>query len=515
MQKKIILWLFMSFLVGIQFWCSSVTFKYAYNGIELRLNHQNEWVIKELTETGSNNNLDVRLGDVVKQVDGKDPDKNPIVSNWKSLEQFHKVTVSRDGLEHEIIINNRTFVPYDIVPLLGEVLCLFMAALLYLKMRHSSSAKLLAAVFLACAIIFMSQGASVRGDTVGKILITSFVMVLPILFFHFMVVFFKEKGSIQLPLKILKYLYSIAAIGFAIRLLYFSPAASTIYRYNGSITLWFFIIGFLLNICLLTFLLFKVRRIKSYLSSIVKSVWFSLFLSFLPAIIFSFLPRLIIGKQIIDGIYTSWFILFFPVSFAYLIATNQLYDIGLVFRRFGFAAMLAIIPSGIFAGSFASLFQDTVDSKEILFIFFGSIIMLATVMYSAEYFTTRLERFLFPRKYVLQTALKKIAKSLGAISSFRDLKEIVLVDIVNTLQVRGGAIVFQYENDTEIIDEGEIDTAEIKEMIRSSTWSQHPIYTCIEINRHEEYASYLVITSNKANTLLGKEEVQWLHLITS
>ncbi|MEC0208646.1 sensor histidine kinase [Paenibacillus ehimensis] len=161
------------------------------------------------------------------------------------------------------------------------------------------------------------------------------------------------------------------------------------------------------------------------------------------------------------------------------------------------------------------MFQDTVDSKEILFIFFGSIIMLATVMYSAEYFTTRLERFLFPRKYVLQTALKKIAKSLGAISSFRDLKEIVLVDIVNTLQVRGGAIVFQYENDTEIIDEGEIDTAEIKEMIRSSTWSQHPIYTCIEINRHEEYASYLVITSNKANTLLGKEEVQWLHLITS
>ncbi|KPV60556.1 hypothetical protein QJ48_04935 [Paenibacillus sp. A3] len=217
----------------------------------------------------------------------------------------------------------------------------------------------------------------------------------------------------------------------------------------------------------------------------------------------------------IDAVYTSWFILFFPMSFAYLIASNQLYDIGLVLRRFAFAVMLAIAPSAIFTGSYAFLFKGLVDAREIIFILFGSVFMLSTVMYSAEYFTTRLERFLFPRKYVLQTALKKIAKSLGAISSFRDLKEIVLVDIVKTLQVRGGAIVFQYENDTEIIDEGEIDTAEIKEMIRSSTWLNHPIYTCIEINRHEEYASYLVITSNKANTLLGKEEVQWLHLITS
>ncbi|MCP3774672.1 sensor histidine kinase [Paenibacillus sp. MZ04-78.2] len=161
------------------------------------------------------------------------------------------------------------------------------------------------------------------------------------------------------------------------------------------------------------------------------------------------------------------------------------------------------------------MFQDTMGVREIIFHFTGSIIMLSVVLYSTEYLTTRLERFLFPRKYVLQTALKKISKSLGAISSFRDLKEIVLVDIVDTLQVRGGAIVFQYEHDTEIIDEGEIDTAEIKEMIRSSTWLQHPLYTCIEITRHEEYASYLVITRNKANTFLGKEEVQWLHLITS
>ncbi|SCW78785.1 two-component system, NarL family, sensor histidine kinase ComP [Paenibacillus tianmuensis] len=516
MRKKIVLLLFLSIFVGLQIWCSSITFKMPYMGIYLGLNQQNEWVIEELAEEGAHKYYNLRVGDIIKQVDGKSPNDNQMIYKWRVVEQAHKVLVSRDGIEHEIVVDNRNVITYDVVPLLEELLCLFMAGLLYMKLRHSSSAKLLAVVFLTCGIIYLSQGASVRGDAVGKILITSLVMVLPFIFFHFLVVFFKEKGNIQLPARILKYLYAMAAVGFGIRLLIlYPPTAYMIYRYNATVTLCFFIIGFLFNISVLTFVYFKIRKEKSYLSSIVRSVWFSLFLSFLPAICLSFLPQIITGQRIINAVYTSWFILFFPISFAYLIATNQLYDIGLVLRRIGFAVLLAIIPSGIFTGSYAFLFKDLVDARQIIFIFFGSIIMLSIVLYSTEYLTTRLERFLFPRKYVLQTALKKISKSLGAISSFRDLKEIVLVDIVNTLQVRGGAIVFQYENDTEIIDEGEIDTAEIKEMIRSSTWLQHPIYTCIEITRHEEYASYLVITRNKANTFLGKEEVQWLHLITS
>ncbi|GMX61377.1 hypothetical protein Elgi_11810 [Paenibacillus elgii] len=150
-----------------------------------------------------------------------------------------------------------------------------------------------------------------------------------------------------------------------------------------------------------------------------------------------------------------------------------------------------------------------------MFVFAGSVAMISFVLYSVEYFTTRLEAFLFPRKFRLRTALKKISKNLGVISSFRELKDIVLVDIVQTLEVMGGAIVFQYEHDIEIIAEGDIDAAEIKQRLQSSALSEHPLYTCIEIHRHEQYASYLVITRNKANTLLGKEEIQWLHLITS
>ena len=162
-----------------------------------------------------------------------------------------------------------------------------------------------------------------------------------------------------------------------------------------------------------------------------------------------------------------------------------------------------------------SYFNMSWKKSKFMFIFVGSMILVSTVLYAAEYLTTRLEPFLFPRKFALQSALKKISRNLGTISSFRELKEIILVDIVSTLQVKGGAIVFQYKNDSEIICEGEIDTSEVQQLINSSSLLDHPLYTCMEMNSHEEYTSYLIMTRKKTNTLLAKEERQWLQLITS
>ncbi|TXK73501.1 sensor histidine kinase [Paenibacillus sp. N3.4] len=121
---------------------------------------------------------------------------------------------------------------------------------------------------------------------------------------------------------------------------------------------------------------------------------------------------------------------------------------------------------------------------------------------------------MFPRKYHLQLALKKISKNLSTITSFRELKDIILTDIVKTLNVYGGAIVFQYANSFETIGEGDMDLVEIERGLSEGTLDEST-YSLFEINRNEEYASYLVTTKKKTNTLLGLEEKQWLNLIIS
>jgi len=516
MRNKFIIGLFLSIFIVLQIWCSSTILIYPYNGIYLSINDQQQWVISELDQDGAASKMDIQVGDKVLLVDGQPPELNPSVMKWRVIEKAKSIQVERNDTSQDIRIGKKSDITYDVVPLVEELVCLFMAGYLLKNLRTSGAARLLAMVFLNMAMIYMSRGASVRGDIVGKIMIVDFLMLMPVIFFHFLIVFFKEKGKIEWSSRILKYLYAVVLMAAAIRILYlYPPLTYTLYHYDGVFSLSFFIIGFLLNMSMLTILYVKVRNEQSYMSSIIKSVWLSLAISFLPLICFSILPQILIGQRIINAVFTSGLILIFPISFAYLIASNQLFDIQLIFRRLLFAALLAIAPVSIFTGIFVFSFRDNTTEKEVLFIFIGSLSLVSIVLYAMEYLTTRLEPFLFPRKYILQSALKKISKNLGTISSFRELKEIILVDIVNTLQVMGGAIVFQYKDGAEIICEGDIDEAEIEQLLYSSALMGHPLYSCMEMNRNEEYTSYLVMTRKRTHTLLGREELQWLSLITS
>ncbi|GAA3405784.1 sensor histidine kinase [Paenibacillus hodogayensis] len=227
------------------------------------------------------------------------------------------------------------------------------------------------------------------------------------------------------------------------------------------------------------------------------------------------MPSIVFGHYAVTPYVTSWFVLIFPLAFAYLIITRQIYDIHMVLRRVLFTLLMASLPSAIVTALFLVFTYDHFSVRKSILFFSVCVIILTFVLYSAEHLYTRMERFMFPRKHVLQAALKKVAKNLTSTSSFRDLKDLILVDIVDTLQVYGGAIVFKYRDSMETISEGHIDKAEVEALVSRHMPEEHPDLVCIEINRHEEYTSYLIMTHKRANTRLVLEEVQWLNLIVS
>ncbi|WP_158560755.1 sensor histidine kinase [Paenibacillus contaminans] len=194
--------------------------------------------------------------------------------------------------------------------------------------------------------------------------------------------------------------------------------------------------------------------------------------------------------------------------------TKQMYDIDTVMRRMMLTTIISVIPGALVVGLVALSFpvESSIERLLLLYIFIVSI--MSAVLYGLEYFTTKLEPAVFPRKHHLNLALKKISKTLGSISSFRDLKDIVLVDLVGILQVYGGVIAFKYKDNIELISAGEIDLEEVEKLIASEKLD-HPGFTCFEINRHEEYTSFLIMTKKKTSTMLGMEEIQWLNLIIS
>ncbi|MEK3719147.1 sensor histidine kinase [Paenibacillus sp. FSL H8-0034] len=183
-------------------------------------------------------------------------------------------------------------------------------------------------------------------------------------------------------------------------------------------------------------------------------------------------------------------------------------------RRILLNVALSIIPSTILVVGHTLILQHHVTLQHVLFSFIFTVITITFILYSFEYFTTKLEFIIFPRKYYLNRAMKKIANNLCSISSFRELKDMVLVDIVNTLQVFGAAIVYKYQDRIETVTEGQISLPVIEGSADVEAWN-YPALLRFEINRHEEYTSYLIMTDKKTNTALSKEDMQWLNFIIS
>jgi two-component system sensor histidine kinase ComP len=515
MNSKLLLKLLFSIFIAIQFWFIYVMFSYPVFGVYLDKSPDHEWVISNLDPRNMASELGLKVGDKILKINGQDTVRYASVIKWRTFDQAHTILVSREGREFTVSTEGipRTSVS-DILSLSGEILCFFIAFLLYRRVSDSKSAKYLSFVFISIGATFMSLVASIRGDSLGKIMIGNLVMLIPIIFLQFLFVFLKEKGNIELHSKFLKYLYAVVTVSFAIQLICFTPTAAT-YFVNSHATILiilFFIFGIGLNLFYLSRLYMQHRKERTYFSLIIKTIWVSLVISFSPIICFSFIPQIIVGQQWADPFFMGCFVLFFPVSFAYLIASKRLYDIDTILRRILFTTIISVIPCLAVTAVIREFFPQDSTAVRLIIVFMILIAIMSTVLYSLEYFTIKLEPIMFPKKNQLQAALKKIAKNLGSVTSFREFKEIILVDLVSTLQVYGGAIAFKYKESVEIIGHGDIELAAVEQMVSSGHWN-HEEFSFFEINRHEEYTSYLIMTQKKTRTLLGLEERQWLNLI--
>jgi two-component system sensor histidine kinase ComP len=519
MKNKYFIVFFLIIFIMIRVWFFYVSFSYPYSGINLEKNKSNDWVIKQFDIDQAAFVFGLQIGDIVEKVNGEETSEYSFIQRWRTLDRFKVLLIERDGKQYEVVAPKQTSFASDLLYLayIGEIISFVMALLLYIKMC-SKSARFLSLIFLNIGVAFMSLGVSIRGDLLGKIGINAGVMLVPVLFLHYLIILLREKGSLELSSRFLKYLYMPIIFSTLIILTCLKASKITyqIYHSAAVATIIFFLIGLILNFLFLSFIYFKHRKDKTYASTIIKTVWYALWISFVPLAFLSFFPKLLYGYEWINSSITGWAVLFLPISFAYLITTKQLYDIDTIFRRVLLTTLICIIPSSFIVGVISIFLPKEDLASNLAIIFILILTVFSIVLYSLEYITTKLEKVMFPRKHQLRKALKKISKNMESISNMRELKEIILVDIVQTLQVVGGAIVFQYRYEIESITTGVIDQVAIESALSMhESDSDESEYTVFPINHHEEYSSYLVMTRNKTNTHLNLEEKQWLGLIIS
>ncbi|WP_158543751.1 ATP-binding protein [Cohnella sp. OV330] len=451
------------------------------------------------------------------KVDGKEVLSNSSAKKWRTINKANSVLVLQ---QHQVSEIDFTKLPKltksDTSSLIEGLFSFFLAFILISNVRNSLSARYLSYVFINISLTFFSLGASIRGDILGKFTIGLCMKLIPVVLLHFIIVFLHEKSNIQLKTRFFNWIYWFIAVNSFLEALYFFDLEFSyqLHKFQAAFELTFFSLGVLFDIVFLVLIYNKNKDVNPYVSTLLKSIGIFFTVSIFPIVFLSFIPQLLVGEVWVHTVFTTWFILLFPISFTYLLLAKQIYDIDLVVRRFILTTTVSIIPSLLMVSVIVILFPTNLKLDILVLTFIFTLAILSGTLFSLEYLTSRWERVIFPRRHFLQNSLKKIAKKLIFISSFKELKEMILADIIESLNVSGGAVMFKHNNSTEIISVGEIDHRLIEERLTLPS-TQDSDLLLFELTRNQEYASYLILTQKKTNTQLGNEELQWLNLIIS
>lgn len=515
MWKRRIMQAVVIFFLAYQIWSLFIVFRYPMIGINLEQDKSGHWIIKSFDSTSIGPKSGLGIGDRLESIDGSKPESHRSVYRWNTIDQADSIVFSHEGRTLDVQVRSMPFLcAYDTMGFLAEFFSLLLAAIIYKRVKNSPSAVYLSAVFLDIALIFLSLSTSVRGEPSGKVLITASMMLMPALLLRFFNAFLREKGSYGFPDGLVKGYLLVIAVPMIINGLVFwgNPQVVELYFFSRFATLTFTGLGLTSCLVLLIHSYIKHRKEESPLAFIVRTVFWSLFVSVAPVILLSFIPQILFGHEWVDSLPMACFIFIFPLAFVYLLATRRLYDIDLISRRMYFTTAIAFLPSLLFMGLIKLLFHETATGEELALVFFILLTGTSFILYSLENMTTKLEPALFPRKYRLQMALKKISRNLGMISSFQEMREIILKDIAQTLEVRGASILLRHLHETEMITVGVVDQKLAERMIAEEQQETGP-YTCFEITRQEDYTAYLIVTEKCTGTILGLEEIHWLQLI--
>lgn len=397
MSKRTFFFVILTIFAIVQFRFYCLTFQYPVRGVSLEQSPEGEWVVVRSNKTAT----ELQAGDVIRRIDSTDPSDYFSVIKWRTIDQAKHIEATRGGTDFEFWTKtNVNLFTFDILPFFGELASLLLGFVIFHKMQCSRSAQLLGLVFLCIGLVFMGLSASIRGDTLGKMMVSSLVMLLPVLFLHFLKVFFAEKGGARISTRSHRYMYGFVGATFLLQLCYFpvSPLVYPLYRAVSLVTMLFFAFGLGLNLLYLSDMYFKHRKENTHLSAVIRIVWFSVTVSFAPIICCSFLPQVLFGREWINSFVTGWFVLVFPVSFTYLIASKQLYDIDILLRRALLTTLLASVPSAVITFCNMMLADWKISVRDAAIHYILVLLILSFVLYSLEYFSTRLEKVMFSRR---------------------------------------------------------------------------------------------------------------------
>lgn len=159
--------------------------------------------------------------------------------------------------------------------------------------------------------------------------------------------------------------------------------------------------------------------------------------AFLPLILLDVFPMMIFGHMIIDPSVAGLFLLLLPLTYSYLVASNQLLDIEFIMSRLRYYCLIAILPALlIVAGIGLTFFERTIQPIQWIQTFLVGYVMIVLFLYAKEVLDRKFRNKVIKGAHEFEQSLESFSRRVSNVMKVSELERCLADEVTGLLPIQ-------------------------------------------------------------------------------
>ncbi|MBD3922625.1 histidine kinase [Paenibacillus sp. PR3] len=432
-------WIVLFIMLLLAGWFTILQFTVPYIGINSKLSN-GKWVVTYTDPDSWGAKAGIQVGDIITQVDSQPPDDESL-TKFYGIANARSVEVIRNG--HSMQFNFTDFrkqpVSFNqtVIPMASFILLFTFSSFIVYKKSDDRSAFLLILFLMSVAIGYLAAGGNARGDVFSGVIMKLMLTFAPVFFLHFLHDYFSKLGIQVIHRGAIYASYVLVSVWNLFIFIQVYGVFSFL-RDPGSTSraaLAIFIAG--MAIALLVQVRMYIRYRNTTHQALLKYMMLGNIGSFLPLILFVVLPFLLNSDNVINAGVASSFLLLLPLTYLYLVASNQLLDIEFIVSRLRYFCLIALLPTLLISIGIGLAFAErgihALQWMQVILVVYASTVL---TLYLKEVLDRNFRNKVIKGAHQFEKSLESFSRRVSSVMKVSDLEQCLMDELFSLLPIQ-------------------------------------------------------------------------------
>ncbi|GMK39984.1 sensor histidine kinase ComP [Paenibacillus sp. CCS19] len=432
-------WIVLFIMLILAGWFTILQFTVPYIGINSKLSN-GKWLVTYIDTESWGAKAGIQVDDIISQVDNLPPNDESL-TKFYGIASARSVEVIRNG--HRIQFDFTDFrkqpVSFNqtVIPMASFILLFTFSSFIVYKKPADRSAFLLILFLMSVAIGYLAAGGSARLDLFSGFIMRLMLTFAPVFFLHFLHDYFSKLGIQVIHQGAIFASYVLVSVWNLFIFIQVYGVFSFLQAPGSAsrVALAIFIAGMI--IALLVQVRMYIRYRNTTQQALLKYMMLGNIGSFLPLILFVGLPFLLNSDNVINAGVASSFLLLLPLTYLYLVASNQLLDIEFIVSRLRYFCLIALLPTLLISIGIGLAFADrgvhTLQWLQVILVVYVSTVL---TLYFKEVLDRKFRNKVIKGAHQFEKSLESFSHRVSSVMKVCDLEQCLMDELFSLLPIQ-------------------------------------------------------------------------------